>query len=93
MSVDDKKTEDYIMSTDNEKTSNNQYLLYNEKDDTKIIISYRTNVIKEVQQHLAQSNNLKIKNFSSESITDEKFKKFLIYAKEFGYSVYKLEKL
>ena len=85
--------ENAIMSTENEKTSNNQYLICNEMNDTKTIISYRSNVIKEIQQQLAHSNNSEIKNFSSESINDEKFKKFLICAKKLGYSVYKLEKL
>lgn len=81
------------MLTENEKASNNLYLIWNEKKNIKEIVTYRSNVIKEIQRYTDSNKNLEINRFPSKSVTDEKFERFVQNAKDAGYTIYKVVKL
>lgn len=78
------------MSTKNEKSSNNQYLIWNEKKNIKKIVTYRCNVIKEIQKNTALNESDEINISSSGNITDKKFKSFIEAAEKSGYTVYRV---
>lgn len=81
------------MSTENEQTSNNQYLIWNEEKNIKKIVTYKSNVIKEIQYCVDSNENMEINCFSSKSVTDEKFQNFIRIAEKAGYTIYKVTKL
>ena len=79
------------MSTKNEKSQNNLYLVWNEERNIYDIITYRNNVIEKIQEHAGE--NIELKDFSSTSVTDERFKEFINVARKEGYIIYKLNLL
>lgn len=81
------------MPTRTERSLNNRYLVWNEKENIKEIGSYRSNVIKVIQERIDPSKYSEIAAFSSKSVTDERFERFVQLAGEAGYTIYKVIKL
>lgn len=81
------------MITENENSPNNLYLIWNEERNIKKIVTYKCNVIKEIQKCAHLSKSIEMKDFSSASVTDERFEEFINVAKKAGYSIYKIIRL
>lgn len=80
------------MFTEKENSSNNQYLIWNEEKNIKKLVTYRCNVIKEIQKFTELDENDEINAFSSENITDKKFERFIKTANTIGYTIYRVVK-
>lgn len=81
------------MLTENENSPNNLYLIWNEERNIKKIVTYRCNVIKEIQKVTASNESDEVNSFSSASVTDERFEEFINLARNVGYSIYKIIRL
>ena len=77
--------------TKNENAPNEQYLIWSK--NTKKIVTYKSNVVKEIQQNVNFNEPSKIDSFSPERVTDERFKQFIQIAGEFGFTIYKVIRL
>lgn len=80
------------MSTKDEKSKNNQYIFRHKNGSFDKVITYKTNLVQEIQKHEEAKGNAAIQNFSSKSVTDEKFEKFVELAKEAEFEVYQVMK-
>ncbi|MGN0530766.1 MAG: hypothetical protein ACI4IH_06735 [Eubacterium sp.] len=81
------------MLTENENSPNNLYLIWNEERNIKKIVTYKCNIIKEVQNCTQLSERIDMNDFSSTSVTDEKFEEFIKVARKAGYRIYKIIRL
>ena len=51
------------------------------------------NVVEEIQKHPKSNNSLPIQEFSSKSVTEQRFSEFVRLAKDAGYTIYKVMEL
>lgn len=81
------------MPTENENANNSRYLIRHIETEGNDIVTYKSNVIRNIKSMLSSNENLEIQNFSENSITDSKFEIFVNLAKEAGYKIYKITEL
>ncbi len=79
------------MNTSDEKSWNNQYLICGENKVK--IVTYMSNVVKEVKSCTDSVKYPEIMGFSDTSVTDEKFAEFVSLAKKAGFTIYKIFKM
>lgn len=79
------------MSTENSK--NNQYVFKYKDEPLSEVITYRKYVVKKIQEHEKSKSKSDIQTFSCESVSDERFSRFIRIAKDAGYTIYKVMKL
>lgn len=51
------------------------------------------NVVEEIQKHPKSKSSLPIQEFSSKSVTEQRFSEFVRLAKDAGYTIYKVMEL
>ena len=81
------------MPTENENANNSRYLIRHIETEDNDIVTYKSNVIRNIKSMTSSDENLEIQNFSENSITDSKFERFVNLAKAAGYKIYKITEL
>ena len=81
------------MSTELENAKNEKYVFQYDGGCLSKVITYRSNLIKSIQAHSGSKNNESIKNFSTKSVTSERFETFIEIARNAGFTVYQVRKL
>lgn len=81
------------MSVNNENSKNNQYVFRYADGNLSKVITYKKYLIEEIKDHPNAKNNFDIQSFSSESVTDNKFERFITIAKNAGFTVYEIKEL
>jgi tripartite-type tricarboxylate transporter receptor subunit TctC len=81
------------MSIERENAKNEQYIYRYKGGCFSEIITYRKHLINKIKNDPDMKENMKIQQFSSESVTSERFKSFIEIVKNTGYTIYKVEKL
>lgn len=76
-----------------ENTIDNQYIFRYKDGPLSEVITYRKYLIGEIMKDAAARGNHAIPDFSTESVTLSKLKKFIDCAAAAGYTVYKVRKL
>ncbi len=82
-----------IMSTQYENSKTNQYIFRYSNGKFSEVITYRNHLIEAVKKHPEAAKIPEIQNFSSKSVTDDKFERFTEIARNAGFIVYQLSKL
>ena len=72
---------------------NNQYVFKYKDEPLSEVITYRKYVVKKIQEHEKLKSNSDIQTFSCESVSDERFSRFIRLAKDAGYTIYKVMEL
>lgn len=81
------------MSTEHENAKNELYTFQYGNEPLSPIVTYRSNLIAAVQNHPQAAQNAGIRDFSTESVTDAKFERFLSIAKPAHFKIYKVVEL
>lgn len=82
------------MPTDAESSGNNQYIFCYEHGNIGRVITYRNNLIEEIQNDAEKYGISAIQDFRRDiSVTDRRFAEFLRLAKDNGYNIYQVVKL
>lgn len=81
------------MPTENENANNSRYLIRHIETEDNDIVTYKSNVIRNIKSMTSSDENLEIQNFSENSITDSKFERFVNLAKAAEYKIYKITEL
>lgn len=81
------------MSTEHENAKNELYTFQYENEPLSPIVTYRSNLIAAVQSHARAAQNAEIRNFSTVSVAEEKFERFLRIAKSAHFKIYKVVEL
>lgn len=80
------------MSTDKEKSKQSQYIFVHEEKSSKVI-TYKTNLVKELQEDKNAKDIKKIQDFDTKNVTDYRFEDFIKIAKDAGYKIYSVREL
>ena len=78
------------MMVERENAKNEQYIVQYNDNPFSEVITYKKHLINNIKSHPKATQNLVIQNFSSESVNDEKFRKFIKIAQAAGYRIYKV---
>lgn len=81
------------MQVKEENAIDNQYIFRYKDGSISEVITYRKYLISEIMKDAAARENHAIPEFSTESVSLSKLKKFIGYAKAAGYTIYKVRKL
>ncbi|MGI6264779.1 MAG: hypothetical protein ACOYJY_04850 [Acutalibacteraceae bacterium] len=81
------------MGTARENAKNEKYFFQYADEKLSDVITYRKNLIDAVKRHPKVTNNLEIQSFSTQSVTSERFKRFLAIAKAAGFTIYQVVRL
>ena len=81
------------MPTETEDSKNNQYIFKYNNEVFSQTITYMKNVVEEIQKHQKSKSSLPIQEFSSKSVTEQRFSEFVRLAKDAGYTIYKVMEL
>lgn len=78
------------MPTETEDSKNNQYIFKYNNEAFSQTITYMKNVVEEIQKHPKSKSSLPIQEFSSKSVTEQRFSEFVRLAKDAGYTILSL---
>lgn len=81
-----------MMLIEKENAKNEQYIFQHDNGLFSEVITYKKHLINKIKADQNAKDNAEIQTFSSESVTDERFGKFLKIAGEAGYTIYKVIK-
>lgn len=87
------------MSTKNEQVStkdenaNPKYIFRHKDGFFSEVITYKTNLVQEIQKDENAKENAAIQTFRTKSVTDAQLERFIRIAKEAGYTIYKVMEL
>ena len=80
------------MSTKYENASHEQYAFRYKEEPLKNILTYRINLIREIEKAAIESGQPIPFEFTGTSITQKKFQEFIRVAAQAGYSIYRVIK-
>lgn len=81
------------MSIKNENSNNNLYIYRHADGNISEVITYRKYLIEEIKKHPSAKDNMEIQSFSPESVTNDKFEKFISIAKNARFTIYQVNEL
>lgn len=81
------------MPTETENLKSNQYIFKYNNEAFSQTITYMKNVVEEIHKHPKSKSSLPIQEFSSKSVTEQRFSEFVRLAKDTGYTIYKVMEL
>ena len=81
------------MPTETENLKSNQYIFKYNNEAFSQTITYMKNVVEEIHKHPKSKSSLPIQEFSSKSVTEQRFSEFDRLAKDAGYTIYKVMEL
>ena len=81
------------MPVEKENAKNEQYIFRYKSGCFSEVITYRKYLIESIKSHPMAIKNEEVQNFSSKSVTSERFEAFIRIARNAGYTIYKVEKL
>lgn len=81
------------MPTETENLKSNQYIFKYNNEAFSQTITYMKYVVEEIHKHPKSKSSLPIQEFSSKSVTEQRFSEFVRLAKDAGYTIYKVMEL